>query len=257
MDPCEKRRLYHWLDVIAQLVREPLTDLPHRLLLREFAATFEAEPSWNYVGAEGALEFELLHPPADWPAPEQLEYWRSEGMKRHPLIKWFAATGTTDAQSLSRVPYSVADRGEHDVVHEHLRDVGLDEQLAIPYRLDERQFRGYVLARTGDDFSDADVRLARQLQPLLRLVERQIEALSGGPVCPATVAGADLTGRELAVLRLLAEGHTALSIGRRLSSSPRTVQKHLEHIYRKLEVRDRLMAIRIAEDRGLLSLRVH
>ena len=66
------------------------------------------------------------------------------------------------------------------------------------------------------------------------------------------MSDADLTGRELAVLALLAEGLTAEAIGRRLGVSRHTVRKHLEHLYRKLGVGDRLVAVREARARGLL-----
>lgn len=52
--------------------------------------------------------------------------------------------------------------------------------------------------------------------------------------------GYALTPRELDVARLLAEGRTAVSIGRVLSASPRTIGKHLEHIYSKTGTHDRL-----------------
>jgi DNA-binding CsgD family transcriptional regulator len=55
------------------------------------------------------------------------------------------------------------------------------------------------------------------------------------------------------MLRLLAEGLTAESIGRRLGVSRHTVRKHLEHVYRKLGVTDRLVAVREARAQGLLE----
>jgi DNA-binding NarL/FixJ family response regulator len=58
----------------------------------------------------------------------------------------------------------------------------------------------------------------------------------------------------LAVLGLLADGLTARAIGHGLSMSERTVHKHLEHVYRKLGVKDRLNAVRVAGDAGLLRL---
>ncbi len=61
-----------------------------------------------------------------------------------------------------------------------------------------------------------------------------------------------MTDRELQVLQLLAEGLLATSIAHRLSLSPRTVHKHLGNIYRKLGVHDRLVAVGVAQARGLL-----
>jgi DNA-binding NarL/FixJ family response regulator len=52
-----------------------------------------------------------------------------------------------------------------------------------------------------------------------------------------------LTARERAVLALLSEGMTAVAIAHRLAISPRTVHKHLENIYAKLGVTDRLGAV--------------
>ena len=63
----------------------------------------------------------------------------------------------------------------------------------------------------------------------------------------------ELTSRELAVLHLLVEGCTAVAMAHRLGISVRTVQKHLEHVYRKLGVGDRLGAVLTAQRVGLLS----
>ena len=52
-----------------------------------------------------------------------------------------------------------------------------------------------------------------------------------------------LTPRERRVLDLLADGLTARAIANRLSISPRTVHRHLGHLYRKLGAADRLTAV--------------
>lgn len=62
-----------------------------------------------------------------------------------------------------------------------------------------------------------------------------------------------LTRREREVLAQLATGSTAAGIGRRLQISERTVHKHLENVYAKLEVHDRLGAVLRAVDLGLLA----
>jgi DNA-binding NarL/FixJ family response regulator len=57
------------------------------------------------------------------------------------------------------------------------------------------------------------------------------------------VARAALTERESQVVRLLATGATASCIGRQMRISERTVHKHLENVYAKLGVHDRLSAV--------------
>lgn len=52
-----------------------------------------------------------------------------------------------------------------------------------------------------------------------------------------------LTAREREVLGLAAEGRTNAAIAHALGLSPRTVAKHLEHTYRKLEVSCRVQAV--------------
>ena len=51
-----------------------------------------------------------------------------------------------------------------------------------------------------------------------------------------------LTPREADVLLWIARGKSNLEIGASLAISPRTVKKHLEHVYRKLGVKSRLAA---------------
>ena len=61
-----------------------------------------------------------------------------------------------------------------------------------------------------------------------------------------------LTGRELAVLRLLAAGRTNAQIGAELYISPTTARVHVSNILRKLGVTSRVQAAALAERAGLL-----
>jgi two-component system nitrate/nitrite response regulator NarL len=61
-----------------------------------------------------------------------------------------------------------------------------------------------------------------------------------------------LTERELEMLRLTADGHSAPSIADRLSVSAATVKTHLQNAYEKLGVSDRAAAVAEAMRRGLL-----
>jgi DNA-binding NarL/FixJ family response regulator len=62
-----------------------------------------------------------------------------------------------------------------------------------------------------------------------------------------------LTGRELEVLHLLADGNDQQAIAKRLFITPKTVGKHIEHILTKLPARSRAEAVAIAYRRGLHS----
>jgi len=71
---------------------------------------------------------------------------------------------------------------------------------------------------------------------------------------PAAVpAPYGLTGRELAVLRLLAAGATNAQIGARLYISPKTASVHVTGILRKLGASSRVQAAAVAERAGLLE----
>jgi DNA-binding NarL/FixJ family response regulator len=64
---------------------------------------------------------------------------------------------------------------------------------------------------------------------------------------------ANLTKREVKVLKLVASGKTNKEIANRLSVSEKTVKNHLNHIYRKLEVKNRAQAVLEALKRDYIS----
>jgi DNA-binding CsgD family transcriptional regulator len=94
---------------------------------------------------------------------------------------------------------------------------------------------GIALHRDGGDFDDDDEAFLQRLRPLLAFVAR--EALAA----PDPVPG--LTEREGQILRLVARGSSNDAVGLALGISTRTVEKHLEHVYRKLGVTGRYAAM--------------
>jgi len=68
--------------------------------------------------------------------------------------------------------------------------------------------------------------------------ERSHEPLS----VDALAAALPITPREAEVLACVASGMTNTQVGRKLAISVRTVIKHLEHLYRKLGVTNRVAA---------------
>lgn len=130
-----------------------------------------------------------------------------------------------------------------------VRKIGIDEMLAMALKPGSLHVC-ISLNRTGPDFPPAAIDLLTQLRPLLT---RRIARLAATRADLLAVGGwgtwpdrADLTPRQQQVLRLMAGGLTDAAIGHRLGCSPRTVDKHLEHIYRRLGVSCRTAAIAAA-----------
>src|SRR3954468_23738004 len=68
------------------------------------------------------------------------------------------------------------------------------------------------------------------------------------------VTHVQLTPREMAALRLMADGKANKEIATELSISERTVKTHLGHLFEKLGVASRTEAIKVATRRGLVRL---
>jgi len=62
-----------------------------------------------------------------------------------------------------------------------------------------------------------------------------------------------LTPREEQVLGMLGQGHSNKEIAKLIGVSPETVKDHVERVYQKLDVRDRIGAVRRATELGLLT----
>ena len=128
-------------------------------------------------------------------------------------------------------------------------------QLSLIVRLTPpSRGNGWTIGRSGNEFSDAELDLARSLLPLLTTLDRLYERCPPIPSTSAQQAGErfGLTVREVDMLTLVAEGLTAVAIGHLRRVSSNTVRKHLEHVYAKLDCHDRLMAVQKARRLGLL-----
>ncbi len=111
----------------------------------------------------------------------------------------------------------------------------------------------YLLKDVGpDDLADAVRRVARGeaiLHP--RVAARVIQELHGAAREDASPF-AELTERELEVLRLIAEGLSNAEIAERLVISEKTVKSHVSNILSKLHLADRTQAAVYAWKRGLM-----
>jgi DNA-binding NarL/FixJ family response regulator len=86
------------------------------------------------------------------------------------------------------------------------------------------------------------------------LVRRLVEEFCRGPAPGAErpSALAELTERELEVLRLVARGLANREIASALFLSEATVKTHLANLMRKLELRDRVQVVVLAYESGLI-----
>jgi DNA-binding CsgD family transcriptional regulator len=96
--------------------------------------------------------------------------------------------------------------------------------------------------------------LLAQIRALAERARIPLQPAAASAASPPARASAPygLTGRELAVLRLLAAGRTNAQIGAELYISPKTAGVHVSSILHKLGVSGRVQAAAVAERAGLL-----
>jgi DNA-binding CsgD family transcriptional regulator len=251
-----QRELAYWCDVTAELLHKPFDEFPHAELAQHLLETFELTTlSWEWRAGDDDYGFAHFGGDGSRFTPSTLAAFHArEVVARHPLLRWFAASGDPTPQSVGRIPRNVVGQRDRDWFDEHLVPFEVEQQLSIPYWLNGKEHGAFVLTRTQDDFSDDDLALAGHLQRLFSGIHAQVVLQRGDDALrpSARIEQAGLTGAEVAVLSLLAQGYTAQRMATALQVSPRTVHKHLEHIYRKLEVHDRLQAVQVGTAQGLL-----
>lgn len=240
-----------WLELVGEILQQPLgLSLRHEeQLLNLLNQSFNAACSTrNHVRHD--WENRIL---ACWPQkyipdepPGEFDF------RQQPLLRWFASTGARDPQSIERVPDALASESIKQTWDEIARPWNVNHQLSIPLQLGGRDLHSYLVQRP-DDFTDQEFDLASLLQPVLTGLALHLRLASTSAEASVQSSTQGLTIRETAILALLSKGLTAESLARRLNISPRTAGKHLEHIYRKLDVGDRLMAVQRAYELGLLK----
>jgi DNA-binding CsgD family transcriptional regulator len=154
----------------------------------------------------------------------------------HPLVRFHASHANGGAHRISD-SLTRSEFRETPLYNDYYRRIGIDHVIAVPLFVDRSLLVSFVLNRNGRDFSDRE-------RQLLDLVREPLAALYRHALARARPFGAlPVTARERQVLEWLAAGKTDREIGQILGVSPRTVQKHLQHIYEKLGVETRTAAV--------------
>lgn len=153
----------------------------------------------------------------------------------HPLVNHFRETGDAHAVMISDF-LSRREFQRLNLYGEYFRWIPVEYQMGFGLPVGGPEIIGIALNRAERDFTEDDRDLLNVIRlPLMKALQRARQRQLADL--------ADLTDREIRVLRLAALGRTNRAIARALDISPRTVAKHLEHIYRKLDVNSRTSAV--------------
>ena len=167
-------------------------------------------------------------------------------LEEHPLLIHYRAGGAGEPAKISDF---LSQQRFHrlGLYSEFFRHIPVEYQIAFSLPdTQDGQLTAIALNRAGRDFSEDDRAVLTALSTPLGNAMRRARDRHGAGAALATAGAdglADLTDREVEVLQLAARGHTNLAIAREFDVSPRTVAKHLEHIYRKLGVASRAAAV--------------
>lgn len=129
-----------------------------------------------------------------------------------------------------------------------LGPMGTPHLVGIPLYRSTTGGPSYAIARSGRDFTDDDLSTLGAIQAALVVLHRRFQPLRSAHD-PVT---GELSSRELEVLALLAQGLSGRQVAHRLGLALGTVRKHLERIYAKLGVHDRMNAVIAGQERGLI-----
>jgi DNA-binding CsgD family transcriptional regulator len=166
----------------------------------------------------------------------------------HPLVRAHRGNPQARARRISDV-VPVKDFRRSALYNDYYRPIRIEHAIAVPIDVQRDVLVGFVLNRSGRDFSDRERDRLEAIRPCLGNLYR-LARPSGGPRAAWGVSaripqdhGALLTARECEVLHWLSGGKTDREIAGILGISPRTVHKHLQRMYEKLGVETRTAAV--------------
>ena len=220
--------------------------------------------TYNEIGPAPG-EVRAAEYPAGIIAPGSLDVFAAH-VHEHPVVNHYRVTG--DGRP-AKVSDFLSLRRFHalGLYADFFRHIPVEHQIGVSLPGPEGQVVGLAFNRARGDFTEAERDLLTLLQGHLAAAlgrahrrQRARQALAAGTTgttgtteAAAHPAGEALTERETEILRLVALGRTNVAVAHALDVSPRTVAKHLEHIYRKLDVTSRASAARTYAERQALA----
>jgi DNA-binding CsgD family transcriptional regulator len=229
----------------------PVDEFADRLLLT-LQTTFRSDYiSLNQVAAEPERNWSIVQPPV---APEHHATFYRLALQ-NPLAERFLRT--RDGRPLRISDIATAEQFHAtDVYREFYALLGVEFQIAFALPSDASHVLAIAMSRCEHDFTDDERDLLALARPHLiqsyrnsleftEQLARAAQAPALGPD-PQALLNLGLTRAQANVLRLVATGRSSDDIAVQLGISPRTVQKHLQRIYRTLGVKGRSAAAQVA-----------
>jgi DNA-binding CsgD family transcriptional regulator len=174
--------------------------------------------------------------------------------RQNPLVVHSEQTGDGSPVMFSDF-LSVRELRAREIYADLYQPLGIEHQLAFSLT-NQPMVVGIALSRSGSDFTERDRAVLELLRPHLTAAYRRADArmrLASPMDDDERLAG--LTPREREVTMLAVAGMTNAEIATALTVSGKTVNAHLERIYRKLGVHRRaqlalLVTAQVASDGG-------
>ncbi|MDQ1736575.1 MAG: hypothetical protein QOH56_2826 [Pseudonocardiales bacterium] len=189
----------------------------------------------------------------DWPSnslqPETRETF-SRHVGEHPAVNHYRRTGDGTPVMISDF-LGTSDFHRLALYAEFFRPIPVEHQLSMSLDGAGSTVVGFALNRSNREFNETERAILAILRgplrdALIRARLRKMAGMTGVAGDPGRKLPPELLSlRELQILRLVAMGRTNGAIAHAMSISPRTVAKHLENIYRKLNVSSRAAAVAI------------
>jgi DNA-binding CsgD family transcriptional regulator len=182
-------------------------------------------------------------------SPARREYLRHLG--GHPPVEACAhgRLASGDCVSVSDL-LTQREYRQLPIYTDYFRGRGVEDQLVAVVKARDLRTVLVVFSRSRRGFADRDRAVLRLLLPHLQHAvrhRRRLAALTSSVAGRSTPLGpqvwAQLTERERDIVTCLASGGTDQKIARTLAISPRTVGKHLENVYRKVNVSGRVALV--------------
>ncbi|MHA6796635.1 hypothetical protein ACVGVM_24445 [Pseudonocardia bannensis] len=172
---------WEWLDFIAELVAEPLTDWPEERIAARLCGTFELPGcAFGEQSACGSIRARL------WLRNERcaghragIEAWGTPGVCQvRPIPCCYRPAGRGEPIQVAGDPGRGVDPRITATWNELARPWGCAGQLVLPLRFEAGRLRAFSLGRARP-FSAAEIALADRVRLLLSGLERQVEAFGG------------------------------------------------------------------------------